>query len=51
MFAPKISKYVYWIKKLVTLSSARSLGKNMVGLMFLIFEICTKLMAVLPELA
>ncbi len=34
-----------------TLSSARSFGKKMVGLMPLMWEICTKLMAVLPELA
>lgn len=34
-----------------TLSSARSFGKNIVGLMPLICEICTRLIAVLPVLA
>lgn len=44
MFAPRVYKYVY-------LSSAKSSGKNKVDLMPYILHICTKDIAVLPELA
>lgn len=44
MLAPRVYKYVY-------LSSAKSLGKNKVVLTPYILQICTKEIAVLPELA